>query len=239
MRTILIVKLGSTLPWVSRKHGDFEDWIKSGLGLSSNGTRVVEVCQGDDLPDPQQLSGVVLTGSHAMVTDREDWSERTAAWIPRVVRAEVPLLGICYGHQLLARAMGGTVGQNPLGSQFGTVEVRLQEPASLDSLFGGFSSILRAHTCHVQSVLALPPGAKLLASSDRDPHQAFSLGPVAWGVQFHPEFKAEIVGSYVKECSDMLRTEGLDPDSLLHTITDTPDSEALLRRFGEIITDRP
>ncbi len=65
------------------------------------------------LPEPRHFSGAILTGSHSMVTDHEPWSERTAAWIPAVMAAGTPLLGICYGHQLIAYALGGDVGPNP------------------------------------------------------------------------------------------------------------------------------
>ncbi len=82
LRTVLIVKMGTTLPSLAKRRGDFDDWIKAPLGLDPNRIRVVKTYEGEELPDPQQLSGIVITGSHAMVTDREDWSERTAAWLP-------------------------------------------------------------------------------------------------------------------------------------------------------------
>jgi len=237
LRTVLIVKMGTTLPSLAKRRGDFDDWIKAPLDLDPNRIHVVKTYEGEDLPDPQQLSGIVITGSHAMVTDREDWSERTAAWLPWVVNSGTPLLGICYGHQLLAHAMGGQVGPNPLGSEFGTVEVQLSEHAARDLLFEGFSPIMRVHASHTQSVLTLPPGATLLASNAKDPHHAFSIGDAAWGMQFHPEFDADIVGSYVRECSDDLHAEGLDPAGLLETIDNTHYGKDLLRRFGKIVKE--
>ena len=61
----------------------------------------------------------------------------------------------------------------------------------------------------------LPPGARLLASSRGDPHQAFAVGDHAWGVQFHPEFDADVVRAYLEARRDAVRAEGLDPDALL------------------------
>jgi len=235
LRIVLIVKMGTTLPLLAKRRGDFDDWIKASLGLDPNRISVVKTYEGEELPDPQQLSGIVITGSHAMVTDREDWSERTAAWIPSVIKSGTPLLGICYGHQLLAHTMGGQVGPNPLGKEFGTVDVQLSEHATRDLLLEGFPPIIRVHASHSQSVLTLPPDATLLASNAKDPHQAFSIGDAAWGVQFHPEFDADIVGAYTKECSDDPRAEGLDPAGLLETIENTPYGEDLLRRFGKIV----
>ena len=70
-----------------------------------------------------------------MVTDREDWSEQTAAWIPRVIASGTPVLGIFYGHQLMAHAMGGVVGNFAAGVELGTVPVTLTDKADKDPLF--------------------------------------------------------------------------------------------------------
>ncbi len=70
-----IIKLGSTMPSLATRHGDFEDWVISGMGLTRDDVRVIDPTQGEALPPPDALPGIVLTGSHAMVTDREPWSE--------------------------------------------------------------------------------------------------------------------------------------------------------------------
>jgi len=238
MPSVVILKMGSTFPSLSEKCGDFEDWIQSFLGLDLRNIRVVSAQEVKILPAPRDLLSVILTGSHSMVTDGADWSERVSAWIPAVVESGVPLLGICYGHQLLAHAMGGMVDHNPRGTEFGTVEIHLLEPAIEDPLFQGLPSSIRVHACHNQSVLRLPPGAQLLASNENDPHQAFRIGGSAWGVQFHPEFSADILGSYIRECFDELRREGTDPVELLGHVSETPYGRVLLERFGQISLSR-
>lgn len=82
----------------------------------------------------------------------------------------MPALGICYGHQLLGHALGGTVGNHPDGGEFGTVEVRLLPEAAADPLFAGLPAVFPAQLFHRQSVLYLPSGAQVLASSQREPH---------------------------------------------------------------------
>jgi len=238
MRPLLIVKLGTTFPTLAATCGDFDDWIRRGLGLPAEQVAVLDVRREPVLPDPRQFSGFVLTGSHGMVTDQEAWSERIAGWIPMVLDAAVPLLGICYGHQLLAHALGGQVGWNPRGREFGTVEIRVHDTARHDPLFGSLPARLPVHVCHAQSVLRLPPGATCLASNHHDPHHAFVLGQTAWGVQFHPEFDTTAVKTYVTECADLLRRDGTDPGRLLRTAADTPQSNALLRRFGAMCMER-
>jgi GMP synthase (glutamine-hydrolysing) len=237
MRQFLIIKVGSTLPSLLSKKGDFEDWIVSGMGTAANQTTTIDVRAGTPLPDYDQVSGIVISGSHAMVTDHYDWSERTARWLPGAVERNIPLLGICYGHQLLAYAFGGSVGNNPNGREFGTVQVDLDEHAKSDPLLGAFSTPIKVHVSHIQSVLSLPAGAKHLASSALDANQAFVIGKAAWGVQFHPEFDAEVVIEYINSRRQALRHEGQDPDCLVETCADTPFGSAILRRFVQIVKD--
>jgi GMP synthase (glutamine-hydrolysing) len=232
MKPLLILKLGSTTPALAQSHGDMEDWIEARLHLLPGQVSVVDP-HVEPLPDPQRYSGVILTGSHSMVTDREDWSERTARWILSVMEREIPLLGICYGHQLIAYARGAEVGVNPRGREIGTVEITLRDPARTDALFASLPTRFRAHASHTQSVLRLPPGATWLASSDRDPHHAYRIGAKTWGVQFHPEFDVLVMRAYVEKNADDLRAQGDDPGQLLQSTADTPHAEELLRRFGE------
>ena len=234
-RRVLILKMGSTLPSLRSRKGDFEDWITSGLGLTREQVAVVDVSRGDPLPSLDAYSGILITGSHSMVTDRLEWSERTAAWLTQAVNAGRPVLGICYGHQLLAHALGGEVGDNPEGQELGTVDVELEETAWDDRLLSGLPARIRVHVGHTQSVLRLPPGAVRLASNRWDPNQAVRFSRTAWGVQFHPEFNAEIVREYIEHYRDVLSAEGQDPDRLMNTVTEERIGHTLLRRFAELM----
>jgi GMP synthase (glutamine-hydrolysing) len=238
MRELIILKTGSTLPTLLTRKGDFTDWIAGGLEADSAVVRVVDAENGDALPAYDAVAGVVITGSHAMVTERQPWSERTAAWLPGLVERGIPTLGICYGHQLLAHALGGEVGDNPNGREFGTVSIELTAEAADDPLLGGLPARLPVQVCHTQSVLRLPAGARRLAQGDRDANQAFVVGEAAWGVQFHPEFDADVVTTYIKHYAARLRAEGQDPDALSAGCCDTPAGTTILRRFGQIVAAR-
>ena len=228
---MLIVKTGTVRTALDNADGDFEDWISRGLGRR---VRVCSVYEGEELPARHETDGVVVTGSAAMVSQREPWAERTAVWLRDAVEAGVPILGICFGHQLLAHALGGRVGPNPRGREIGTVSVALADGAAADSLLGGLPARIDVHATHLESVLELPPGAELLASSTRDPHQAFRMTdrPV-WGVQFHPEFSAEVIRGYIEAKRDAIRAEGMDPDRLLAGVRETPWSGEILARFAD------
>lgn len=238
MQRVLIVKTGTTVPAVAQRRKDFESWIATAMGLPERLVDVVRVYENEPLPPIAELGGVVVTGSSAMVTDRAPWSERSAEWLVDAIDHGTPVLGICYGHQLLAQALGGKVENNPLGRQIGTLDVALNDAAEHDQLFSGFPRLLHLPVSHRQSVTALPPGATLLAQSARDPNHAFSFGANAWGVQFHPEFDADIVRGYIEARREQLALEGLDPDQLLHDAMDTPHGSLLLRRFAQLVRQR-
>lgn len=235
MGNVVIIKTGSTFPALAAKKGDFEDWIIAGMEINREDTIVVNVTKHSPFPDYLDIAGVVITGSHAMVTEHHAWSERTATWLRTVVHRSIPVLGICYGHQLLAYALGGTIGNNPNGREFGTVDVYLNAAAQQDPLLSTLPEIIQVHVSHTQSVLRLPPDAHVLASSKMDQHQAFVFGNCAWGVQFHPEFDAEIVRECIKTEQQVLREQGSDPEDLLQNCQDTPYGALLLQRFREII----
>ncbi|MEJ8821727.1 glutamine amidotransferase [Variovorax humicola] len=231
---LVIIKAGDTFDELRNERGDFEHWIASGLGDTRLPVVVLDPRRGDKLPTPAQLSAVVLTGSHSMVSHREDWSEATAAWLAHVVHQGKPVLGICYGHQLLAHSLGGEADDHPGGLEIGTVTVALTDASADDTLFRDMPRDFPANVVHRQSALRLPPGAVRLAGNAFEPHQAFRIGERAWGVQFHPEFDAAAMQAYIDALADDLRAEGADPDALRRNVKATPAAARLLERFAQL-----
>ena len=238
--SILILKTGEAPPSVQRSYGDFEDWIALGLGKPLDSLEVASVYKGDSLPSVDSVRGVVITGSPAMVTERPDWSEASARWLARIVEADrMPVLGICYGHQLLAHALGGEVGTNPRGREMGTVDVTFHrgeteaqgEADGPPPIFE--AGVLRGHMSHFESVLRAPDGAEMLASTALDPHSVLEFGPRQWGVQCHPEFDRDIMRGYVEARRDILLGEGLAPDTMIAEATETFPITRMLARFAE------
>ena len=214
-----------------RRHGSFAHWIRVAAGLARDEAVVVDVQGGDDLPRRDGFAGAIITGSGAMVTDRHDWSERSADWLRDAAHAGMPLLGICYGHQLLAHALGGEVGDNPAGREMGTVCVDLHDDARHDPLFAGLPPRFAAQATHLQSVLRPPADAVVLAGNAHDACHAFRWGDAAWGVQFHPEFAAGHMRGYIRARADALASEGVDPVVLARQVRAAPAARRVLRRF--------
>lgn len=192
---------------------------------------ILRVFEGESLPEPGAHRVAIITGSWAMVTDQLDWSEATAAWIRRAMDIGMPMFGICYGHQLMAYALGGVVGYHPAGLEVGCQEIALLPGATSDPLAGLLPSRFNAHLTHLQTVLKPPPGARVLARSSHDPHQILRYGSHAVSTQFHPEFTPSISAACVTRRAEMLRGEGRDPDAVLRALEETPIAQDFLRRF--------
>ncbi|RZL88296.1 MAG: glutamine amidotransferase [Variovorax sp.] len=233
-RPLAIIKLGDTFDTLRAQRGDFEHWIATGLGATRLPVVVLDPRRGDTLPAPAQISGAIVTGSHSMVSHREPWSEATGAWLAQLVAHGTPLLGICFGHQLLAQALGGETTDHPGGMEIGTVAIELTPEAADDPLLHGLPAVFEAHVVHRQSALRLPDAAVRLAGNDHEPHQAFRIGRRAWGVQFHPEFDAEVMRAYVDLLADDVRAQGADPAALRQRIAATATAAQLLGRFAHI-----
>jgi GMP synthase (glutamine-hydrolysing) len=233
-RPLAIVKAGDTHGSLREVRGDFENWVSDGLGPVGLPIVVLDPRRGDTLPPPQRLSAVIVTGSHAMVSHREPWSEDTGAWLAQAVAHGTPVLGICYGHQLLAHALGGEADDHPGGPEVGTVDIALAPAAADDPLLQSLPAHFKAQVVHWQSALKLPPGAVLLAGNGYEPHQAFRVGPRAWGLQFHPEFDDAVMRAYIDRSAKALIARGIDPAALRERVAPSPAAASLLRRFAEI-----
>jgi GMP synthase (glutamine-hydrolysing) len=132
-----------------------------------------------------QYDAVVFSGSQTAVYDDHDWIHELTAWFRSVHAADVPALGICWGHQFVAQALGGrVVDMNEYEIGYRTVERRGDDP-----LFADVPRTFSAFQTHSDRVAELPAGAVELARNDYG-IQAFRDGS-SYGVQFHPEYDSE------------------------------------------------
>lgn len=221
---------GPTIPAAERRAGTFADMIRATVGAAWGGpwSVVDAVDEAVPLPEPDDVAGVIVTGSPARIAEQRPWMRRVQHALRRLVDAEVPVLGICFGHQLLGQALGGQSGPNPLGREIGTVELEtLADGALLPP-----SRRIPVSMTHLDVVLSLPPGAQPLAATALDRYAAVRFGRRAWGVQFHPEFDAAVMRDYLAALRDALMSEGFDPDALVAACRDTPEAATILRRFA-------
>ena len=235
MKKIIILKTGDTFPAMAKSLGDFEDWIFKGLGVEKDNIRVVDIPKGEALPLVETCKAVVITGSHAAVTEDLSWSVAIEKWIPNLIQSNIPILGICYGHQLLAKAMGGIVDFHVKGIEIGTAAIEIVEDGTQDLLFKGLPKTFKANVCHSQTVTRLPDQAVRIAKNSFEPNHAFRIGQSAWGVQFHPEFDDRIMAAYAENMGATIKESGLILSEILDKIESTPIPFKILERFGKLV----
>lgn len=234
MKTLLIVNVGQAPEQQLEKYGDFELWAQRAISeVDINITFLDGV--NNALPAYDTLAGVIIMGSLAMVTEKTDWMLRLSNNIIELTEKQIPLLGICFGHQLIAQALGGIVDYNPKGLEIGTVELERLPSASYDPLFESLPENFAAQTVHFQSVQQLPPNAVCLAKSELDDHHAFRAGSCTWGVQFHPEFTSDIMRDSLEGLKEAIADSYT---SKLEQVAETEQAKQILFRFASMCKSR-
>ena len=218
------------------------DWlVEAGLELV-----VVEPWAGQALPeDLADVDALVVMGGpqQAYDDDSAPWLRATKDLLRLAVRTDVPTLGVCLGAQLLAEATGGRVALGEDGIEAGARLVAKRDAAWEDPLLADIPFTPTVVQWHEDVVVDLPPGAVLLASSSKYPHQAFRVGTRAWGLQFHIEAPPDMVRSWGREYGARVVESGRDPVALAEQAVGELDEVAacwqpVAARFAEIAQGR-
>lgn len=222
------------------EHAPQEGPYAIGTALEAAGlpVRTCRTWAGDPVPDSLgDAAALVLMGGPAAAY--EDFSSRTEelALLRAALEAEVPVLGVCLGAQLLAEAAGGR-SRPGSGPQIGWGGVRAAPAAHADPLFAGVPDHLPVLHWHGDT-MDLPAGATLLASCDRYPVQAFRVGGSAWGLQFHLEVDKAAVDAFAAAFPGEAATA---PDLVAsapgHLAALAPHRDAVFARFAALVADR-
>ena len=234
MKKLLIIKTGDTFPEIKTVDGDFEDMFVSSLEGINVTITVYDARDQLPLPELSDYSAVIITGSHSMVTDCEPWSERLLSYIKTMHETKLPTLGVCYGHQLMAKALGGEIGLHPEGPQAGSTEVTLTEEGKQDQLLGLSPEAFKVNAGNSQRITQLPTEAVVLAGNDFEPHQAVRFGEMMWGLQFHPEFNRRITCAYIDRMVAMLNKHQHEIEAIQVNCIDTKNSQKVLINFVKL-----
>jgi GMP synthase (glutamine-hydrolysing) len=211
MKHVLMLKAGEAATEVRLTAGDYDHWFIRTLGLERLAFDIVHVWKGQKLPDdPGSYDAVMMTGSPLSVTAPVPWMDRAADYLLKAAQQKVPVLGVCFGHQLLGRALGASVIKNPNGREIGTIEVQLTPEGARDPLFQGFPPRFAVQATHEDVVSALPPGARALAQNENTPLQAMAYGQYIRTVQFHPEAQPDTMTSLIHARAEGLEAEAAD-----------------------------
>ncbi|MBN2586967.1 MAG: type 1 glutamine amidotransferase [Candidatus Fermentibacteraceae bacterium] len=172
---------------------------------------------GDPIPSPEGFTHVMHTGSSLSIREDAVFIPEAAGLIRDCVRTGIPQMGVCYGHQLMCRALLGpsSVGRCPGGIEAGWIDISLK-----GSGLGipGTEPVIRVLQSHFDRVMTLPEGAEVIASNGHTEVQAFADGKRRLlGFQFHPEFDRDTGNRLFMKERELLERNGVDVDRVLET----------------------
>ncbi len=191
-----------------------QNCAQEGIGLYGRrleekgiGQWTVQVHAGEVIPRAEGWDGVIVGGTPVSANHIHEHPElmREAEFLKRILDQGGPVLGICFGAQLLARLLGGSVRRNPV-KEIGAGPVRLTAAGESDPLFQGFPKCFPAFQWHGDA-FEVPPWGMRLAAGWGCPNQCFRLGS-AVGVQFHLEVTAREAERWARGYADELLSAG-------------------------------
>lgn len=185
------------------RHGDYPDMYAALLREAGAAfeARAYALHEGDFPALPTDCDAWLISGSRATVFEDVPWIADALTLVREIHQAGRPQVGICFGHQLLAQALGGQVARAPGGWGYGNIKTRVEKTPD-----GGVpeGQALRLFMAHQDQVMHLPPGAEALASAAHCPNAMFVLPGRSLGIQAHPEFSFAFMQEMTLEESTFL-----------------------------------
>jgi len=188
MPKITIIETGVVSPKNRALHGSFPQMFERLLGEADTSAsfETVRLADGEALPDPVTLEAILITGSPAGVYDDLDWIAPLERFVRTAYDARIPMAGICFGHQLIAQALGGTVRKSEKGWGLGR---HVYDVAPGNGVIDGETIAIAAS--HQDQVIEPPTGATTIFRSEFTPYAGLLYANGATlSVQPHPEFNA-------------------------------------------------
>jgi GMP synthase-like glutamine amidotransferase len=194
MMKIGILQTGRTPPELREKHGDYDDLYKRLLAGRGFEFETWPVLDGIFPASPEAAEGWLITGSRFGSYDPHDWIAPLEDFLRRTYQTGVPMVGVCFGHQILAQALGGKVEKYGGGWSVG----------ALDYQMAGEPQDLTIMAWHQDQIVRIPPGAKVTGVSQNCKYAMLSYGNRAISVQPHPEFTAPFMADLIEARRDVL-----------------------------------
>ena len=230
MARITIIETGQVPQKYRERHGSFPDMFERMVRAEdpTASVDVVSIPNGDALPDPGKLEAVLITGAAAGVYDGLDWIAPLEDFVRQAYASKTPMVGVCFGHQLIAQALGGTVRKSEKGWGIGR---HVYQVLPENGVVGGEAVAIAAS--HQDQVIVQPPNTTIVAESAFTPYAALAwTDRPAISFQFHPEFSPAFARALIEKRYDIVP----DPDAAIASL-DAPNDNARvggwIRRFLE------
>ena len=224
---IVIVSNGPGLKDVVDEFGHSSEWIPSAITDTTIKYRVLKAYEGE-ICDINDYDAFIITGSKYSVYDDFEWISNLKNFINSIISINKPILGICFGHQILATCLGGTVLKNPKGWELGSYNISLTKDGLENPLFNQIENNEVFYESHQDVVTMLPKGAVELAFTEKS-NQSFSYNDMIYGVQFHPEFTYDVT----RKLMDLRIEKGISVDS--NILNKSVKGEIILNNFINIV----
>lgn len=216
--TLGILETGVPPQEYREQHGSYPDMFSELLAASDAhlNCKYFHVLEGDIPASPQQCDAWLITGSKFGVYEDHSWIPKLEALIQQAYTQDVPVVGICFGHQLIAQALGGKVVKSDKGWSLGVSEYQIDSAPNWQSLLSQngadrpVEAAFSIQAYHQDQVVELPKDTQVLASSTFCPYAALSFNDRAISFQGHPEFAAD----YTKKLLTNRRDLKLLPNAL-------------------------
>jgi len=230
MKRISIIINGPGIAEVKSLYGQASDWVQNILEDYNITVKVVKAYEMEAI-SAKDDDAWIITGSAYSVYDDFAWINYIKEKLFEMEKEEKPVLGICFGHQLIADTFGGKVVLNPKGWELGSCKIKLSSAGEKNMLFKRFPEEFLAYQSHQDVVVELPSNAKLLAENDMG-IQSFCYNNNFYGVQFHPEFTKIVMEKYL----DIRYRKGII--NSLPSVEECPNSSTILNNFIDNILKR-
>ena len=227
MIKVVILSAGPGLPEIVEEYGHSSDWIPKLLSDDEIEFSIRKVYE-NDFGALDEADAWIITGSKYSVYDNCDWIEDLKIFVSKLILNNKPILGICFGHQLIANCLGAEVKKNTKGWELGSYNIILSEAGKKHKLLEGLIDGDIVYESHQDVVSAIPEDAIQLAYTEKA-NQAFSYKNKVFGVQFHPEFTYDVTRTLM----DIRINKGIIIDS--NELQESVNSRHILTNFIKII----